>query len=450
MAVSTKWPPKLSNEESYEIWKKDIGVWCKLTDLSKQKQALAIHLSLDGRTRIAMSELEIADLEHDNDVKTILVKLDGLFLVDKGRRQFNAFQEMYNLRRADGIEIQRFTAQFEHSYFEFTKQDMSLPDPVKAFMLLASCNLSEGEQRLVMSAISDVTYENMTSALNRIFSGGFGRHTSDSKHDTGLVDAIKSEPVFVSEIGIDSESNSTMFARGYQRGRSRIRGGKRGRQSYRPRENSLTSVVMNQFKRKQNPLGTDGQVMRCMICDSRFHWARDCPDAFENRQGVSGARDYKEKTETAYLSLFLEDTNGKDKKIKLQRLVEEAVGCTVLDSGCSTTVCGADWYNNFIKDLSDYEKANILVEESTSAFTFADGVTVTSIMQVTLPCVIDGMIANITTDTVECNTPLLLSRTSMKKAEMIVNFATDQVQIRGRIINLKTSVSGHYLLRISA
>ncbi|KAK4329335.1 hypothetical protein Pmani_000306 [Petrolisthes manimaculis] len=159
MAVSTKWPPKLSNEAAYELWRKDIEIWCKLSDLSKKKQALAIHLSLDGRARISTSELEVDALESDDGVKTILEKLDGLFLVDKGRRQFNVFQELYNLRRPDGVEVRKFISQFEHTYSEFTKQNMSLPDSVRAFMLLASCKLSEGEQQLVMSAMPEVRYD---------------------------------------------------------------------------------------------------------------------------------------------------------------------------------------------------------------------------------------------------------------------------------------------------
>lgn len=450
MAVSTKWPPKLTNEAEYELWKKDIEIWCKLSELPKKKQALAIHLSLEGRARISTSELEVAALESDDGVKTILEKLDGLFLVDKGRRQFNVFQELYNLRRADGMEIRKFISQFEHAYYDFTKQNMSLPDSVRAFMLLASCKLSEGEQQLVMSAMSNVTYDNMTNALNRIFSGGFGGHASSPKHTAGIVDGIKTEPVFVGETGVDSEGNDTMFARDYQRGRSRVRGGRRGRQPYRARGTSRPSTEQNSSTwRRQNPLGTDGQVTRCIICDSRFHWARSCPDAYENKQGDNDTGDHKE---TACLSLFLgyTGTGGKDKGSKIQRLVEEAKGCAVLDSGCSTTVCGADWYGSFIQNLSDVERDSIFVEESTSSFTFGDGVTVSSVMRVTLPCMINGMSAKIVTDVVDCNIPLLLSRTSMKRAGMIVNFATDQVKIRDEIIKLGTSESGHYLLKISA
>lgn len=85
-----------------------------------------IHLSLDGRARTATSEIEVKDLEDDNGVETLLKKLDDLFLVDKGRRQFAAFQDLYNLKRQSEGNVREFITEFEHTYFKFTKQGMTL------------------------------------------------------------------------------------------------------------------------------------------------------------------------------------------------------------------------------------------------------------------------------------------------------------------------------------
>ena len=97
--ATTKCPPRFESESEYENWKKDIQIWCGLTDLAKDKQALAIHLSLTGRARTASSEIELAVLKSENGVKSIIEKLDSLFLPDKGRRQFTAFHNLYNYRR---------------------------------------------------------------------------------------------------------------------------------------------------------------------------------------------------------------------------------------------------------------------------------------------------------------------------------------------------------------
>ena len=61
--VSSKWLPILEKNSNYEAWKKDIQMWCCLTELPVTKHAMVIHLSLSGRARDASSELEVSELE---------------------------------------------------------------------------------------------------------------------------------------------------------------------------------------------------------------------------------------------------------------------------------------------------------------------------------------------------------------------------------------------------
>ena len=184
-------PPKLENEEANENWKKDINIWCELTDIDAEKRALAIHLSLTGRARVASSEIGIEDLKKKDGVNVLIKKLDSLFLADQGCRQFTAFHELYNFRRSVDAKVDTFVTEFEHVYYKFRQQDMTLPDTVMAFMLLAASNLTESERQLVMSAITSVSYENMKSALERIFCGSI---TPSQISNTASVQ-VKTEPV---------------------------------------------------------------------------------------------------------------------------------------------------------------------------------------------------------------------------------------------------------------
>lgn len=455
MAVNLKWPPHFESEDSYVIWREDVELWSRISKIPKNEQAACIRLSLKGRAKVASSEIGLDVLMADDGVTKLLEKLDGLFLVDKGRRQFMAFEKLHNLRRKEGGDVRQFISDFDHCCFEYEKLDMALAPTVKAFLLLSSCNFEKSDQKLVMSAITEVTYEVMVKTVTRIFSGGMGG-PSGAGQDIG--GSIKIEPVMVGEredVNV-GDGAGALLAGSFRRGRPRVRGG----QYYGTRVNSRSAGTGSSGKwRKQNPVGQDGQVTRCAICDSRFHWARECPDAYENRNvnGKTGmdnkgdsSRVKGDDTEGTFLSLFLGYAGAMDKGGKIQRLVEESSGCVVLDSGCSSTVCGAGWYDTFVKGLSEYEKEKIVMEKSTANFTFADGVTVPSVMKVKLPCMIGGMRAEIATDVVECNIPLLLSRYSMKRAKMIMNFVTDQVKVMGRVVDLLTSTSGHYLMPISA
>ena len=56
----------------------------------------------------------MADLKKDYGVITIIKKLDNLFLANEGRRQFGAFHNLYNFRRSEDVEVDRFISEFEH------------------------------------------------------------------------------------------------------------------------------------------------------------------------------------------------------------------------------------------------------------------------------------------------------------------------------------------------
>ena len=444
MACSVKWPPKLEGEEEYEQWKEDLNIWCSLTSIEKGKQALAVYLSLSGRARVAASEIPKERLEQDNGIETLLAKLDVLFLEDKGRRKFSAFEDLYLLKRERNKEIKCFLAEFEHAYHKVTKQGLTLDDSVLAYMLLVSCGFDEKEKQLVMSAIREVTYANMKATISKIFVNlAMGVKEQSAGGSSFSTIPIKSEPLFVDEDSGVEVGDALYVGRGKRSWRSF-----RTRRGYRSRGRQQQGVEFQQQTgggRKKNPLGLDGKVSRCIICDSIYHWARDCPDAYENKYaGVNN--------EPVNLFMgYVNDKENDDGFDRLQRLVNEASGYAVIDSGCSNTVCGSKWLEDHLNSLSDYERELIKEESSCSTFTFGNGVTVTSHKKVNFPCHIGKMYATITTDVVDCSLPLLLSRVSMKKARMIINFETDQVKVNGNqsIIDLKTSSTGHYLLPIS-
>ena len=122
----------------------------------------------------------------------------------------------------------------------------------------------------------------------------------------------------------------------------------------------------------------EGEVFRCLICDSKYHWARQCPHAYENH----GKSSKEEETDCVQMALFIGYTGEMD-SFKLNSLVNESKVSAVLDTGCSTTVCGGQWLSEYLKTLSDYESSQIVEENSTRTFTFGDGKNFTSLRPVT-------------------------------------------------------------------
>ena len=62
MAQNYQAPPALTKSPTYETWLKEIKIQQLFTDLPKERQAPAIFLTLEGKAREAVLELDVGDL----------------------------------------------------------------------------------------------------------------------------------------------------------------------------------------------------------------------------------------------------------------------------------------------------------------------------------------------------------------------------------------------------
>ena len=138
-----------------------------------------------------------------------------------------------------------------------------------------------------------------------------------------------------------------------------------------------------------------------------------------------------------------------DDEISKDSLFGETVGCAIVDSGCSRTVCGELWLNNYLGTLSKQDRFLIYSEPSNSKFRFGDGKVFISTKKLHLPVYIGNLKATLETEVVSCTVPLLLSRESMKKAHSHLDFQSDSLYIFGEKVPLITTQSGHYCLSLT-
>ena len=80
-------------------------------------------------------------------------------------------------------------------------------------------------------------------------------------------------------------------------------------------------------KGKKKPTNRNtGEILRCNICESIFHFVRDCPDY------VSG---FPKKKNEIKLQYYIEEV--------FHTLSQETANMAVLDSECTKTICGENW-----------------------------------------------------------------------------------------------------------
>ena len=111
---------------------------------------------------------------------------------------------------------------------------------------------------------------------------------------------------------------------------------------------------------------------------------------------------------------------------KLKNLESETWNAAVLDSGATNTVASKIWFNCYINSSNSEEKSKIQHHIGTNVYRFGNGKLVQAVENKDLPIVTGGEHVMLNTDIVPSDIPLLLSRKSMKRAGMTIDFKNDQ------------------------
>ena len=127
MTTSYKNPPALDEDKSYETWKSEIDIWRLMTDVEKERQALALVLSLSGQARQRALEIEVADLNKANRVDTLLESLDELFLKNKIDLAYETYSKFEQFKKTDSMSMTEYIVEYERLYTRCKRYDMTLP-----------------------------------------------------------------------------------------------------------------------------------------------------------------------------------------------------------------------------------------------------------------------------------------------------------------------------------
>ena len=413
-------------------WKKDIRLWKNVTKIDKKERATHLYLALDGNAKLAAEQVDEEDLNSENGLELLIEALEERFLPKKPMRIFNAYNGLRYVIRKPGVSIQDYILAFEHAKLLLENEGVKKDDILLALDLLSQCRLSLDKAQLVMSGITEITYDNMKSRLYSVF---FTEQELHDSFDNPGSEAASSSNASSQNANLDtilhSEDPSNDVSSLYTTGRGRrIYRGRRGSSSQRfsrGRSNSKRPYGGYKGSRRTNPIGRDGNPTTCILCNSEFHYARNCPSPknFYKREPKD------EDMDKVHFNMFVGCTTNESNN-RLSDLVNESKGYAILDSGCTNTVCGEEWLQNFIDNLSFEDREKMVISQSDQKFTFGDGRSIRSKRKVNIPCWLGGKRGTLTTDVVDSNIPLLLSRRSMKRTGMILDFKHDTVKVNDR------------------
>ena len=440
MASNFKSPPALNENSVYEQWKKEIAIWQAFTaDSSAKKHGPSIFITLSGKAREAVLRSDVSKLTDKDGVKNVISKLDTLYLEDTNQAAYAAYENFEHFQQSPEMNMKDFINELERLYNKLRVFNMELPDGVLAYRVLKSENSSTENEKLAKVTIKELTYKNMCEQLRKIFVD-----ISASKKSEGQQLAKKTEPTF--EVTPDSEEafygncshgSNCYCGRGRSGGRfgcssggfgrsggrfgcssggfGRSRGGfglKRARGNNYTRNTSssayegqgivennrgLSRGAIKSHKRK-NPLDSWGNRNGCAICESIFHWAKDCPHNLE--------RQTKNTAEESDVELFTNSIH----ECYIEKFVGEMLGCAVLNSGCTKTVRGSSWLKFYEENLQPDDLANMSHGQSDRKFKLGDGRVVQAKTKVKLSAYLGEKKVLIKAEVVDSELLLLLSK----------------------------------------
>ena len=173
-----------------------------------------------------------------------------------------------------------------------------------------------------------------------------------------------------------------------------------------------------------------------------MHWAKYCPHRIKNDSAniAKVSESEGEDTENVQITLITE-------KSEVNNVFVAEMSCSaVINTACSKTVAGIDWFTNYSKNFDDYSLNQVLYKKSNTPLESFDSRKEYSQNKATIRAKIGKTTCNIEVEIVDAKIPLLLGKSLLKKANTLIDLQNDKVTMFDEDIGIKLSSNGHYAI----
>ena len=309
-------PPEFDPEKiTYDEWKTALSDWCFLTGTPLEDQGTAVRMHLFSTVRQAAQHVDLVDIRSQHGVKKLLVELDRVLIPDTMVREFTLLHKLFRTVRPPGKSVNEFLNEFSDQYLKVRKAGETLPDKILSYLLLSACDMGVDKMQLIMSSLNgSVAFEDMKHQIKLISS------VNDLAQKTQQNDMFNSESeILINKTDREGATNATFYSRDSRRqnnptNRDRYECGSSYDRGHRPERYERTRWSPERYEKRRwgtherdtrsdrdtrgdpgvreqrkNPRGNDGQPRKCMVCNSEYHYVKDCPDVKKSRE------DYEKK-----------------------------------------------------------------------------------------------------------------------------------------------------------
>ena len=111
----------------------------------------------------------------------------------------------------------------------------------------------------------------------------------------------------------------------------------------------------------------------------------------------------------------------------MDTLIGETLRMAIIRSGCTKPVCDQVQLDCYLQSLRNEDQQSVRKEKSETSFWLGNGKVFKSIKRVFLPTFIANKNVLLSTEVIENDIPLLLSKEAIKKAKTYIDFSKDKI-----------------------
>ena len=435
-------PPDLKECKTYEAFKRELKCWQSVTDLPVGKQGNYIALALPNKSKFGedlrervLEHLTDEELSSNEGLEKVIKFLDnelGKNAVDDVIEKWEAFD---NCIKAANQSLDEFITDFEAKYNRVKMSGTQLPEEILAYMLMKRAGLSYLEKMLILSRVNIEEKMDLFKNVKINMKNILGKRLQEKEQQEKV-----EQTEYKLDVALLAQHEEVLAAHGYYKNNFK----NKSNNKYPPKKSSGKRT--DKSGRKINPIGKDGKTMTCRGCGSFRHLLKQCQHSHENNQNSVLLTEHSESESEAESDFerFVLFTTDRD---EISNFTAEALNSAALDTCCTTTVAGQNWIKIYLDSLSDESRK--LVKGPMPSDKHFKGVNqgiMTALEKYIIPAEIGENAVMIEVDIVEADIPMLLSKTAMKNAKMVIHMDQDYAEVLGKTISLNTTSAGHYVI----
>ena len=164
--MATKIDPLNLKTKGHELYRQELLALREVTDIRKDKQGVAIALSLpeDDKTQIrekVFEQISLDDLKKEDGLNTLITFFDSHLKNDDLTDSLEKFEEFEDFHRQSEMSITEYIASLDSRYRKIEKLNMKLPSEILAFKLLRKANIGKEEKMLVLTGMNYANRETL-------------------------------------------------------------------------------------------------------------------------------------------------------------------------------------------------------------------------------------------------------------------------------------------------